>query len=176
MELVLVLLAMFLVFTVYASHPLRFGGFGSSIEGLKGYSHGGYVSNSGKSKGYRMKGDAKSNHNEEPKIYEGWKHIKASKNYSKLKSYGESRGYGLYSGGFRHRPRSRRGHRLSRPGRVERLWYNIESPIKTTTQPCESSLIKSPSAKPTRTPPSFTPTSGKSVNEMNKLIQSTTEW
>lgn len=41
------------------------------------------------------------------------------------KGYGESRGYGVY----RHRPRSRRGHRIIRPGSS---WDHSEDYTKTT--------------------------------------------
>lgn len=41
------------------------------------------------------------------------------------KGYGQSRGYGVY----RHRPRSRRGHRIIRPGSS---WHHTGGYTKTT--------------------------------------------
>ncbi|XP_055302795.1 uncharacterized protein LOC129568622 isoform X10 [Sitodiplosis mosellana] len=71
------------------------------------------------------------------------------KGYNRSKGYGESRGYGVY----RHRPRSRRGHRISRPGSS---WYNPGGPIKTT--------IDEPTEKPTSAPGTGTPNTGFPTN------------
>lgn len=57
------------------------------------------------------------------------------------KSYGDTRNYGMYKGGFRHRPRSRRGHRIIRTRKTS---YNPGGPVTKPT-------IKSPSSTPTGT-------------------------
>lgn len=141
------LLSTFTVAQVHASHRSGFGAFKPISGGLERYKdskdYGDFQSKSGESNTY------------ETKAYENsWKDRRQSNNFGGMKSYSGSRGYGVYNRGYRHRPRSRRGHRLSRPGM---------SRIKTTTEPCKFSSKTSPTESTTVfLLPSAIPTTGDS--------------